>query len=62
MTDCIGIRLLRREIRELEIRLQSYAARDAGKTICAIKDKQLLKEKIKELESLGYKYIEGWDD
>jgi prefoldin subunit 5 len=65
--DSIGIRLLRREIRELEIKLEEIKKRSEGTTdlffVLGGHDVEIkLENRIEELESLGYEYQKGWND
>jgi hypothetical protein len=65
--DSIGIRLLRREIRELEIKLEEIEKRSEGTTdlffVLGGHDVEIkLENRIEELESLGYEYQKGWND
>jgi prefoldin subunit 5 len=65
--DSIGIRLLRREIRELEIKLEEIKKRSEGTTdmffVLGGHDVELkLENRIEKLKSLGYEYKEGWND
>lgn len=64
--DSIGIRLFRREIRELEIKLEEIKKRSEGTTdlffVLGGQDVELkLENRIEELESLGYEYKKGWN-
>lgn len=58
-SDCIGIRLLRREILELEIRDDKCVDKE-NPTQKEYQNRLKLREKIKELESLGYVHIPNW--
>ena len=66
--DCIRVKLLRRSIKKHEDELKLCNTLEITKytnTSCGFhiwNEQQQLNKKIKELEALGYKYIEGWDD
>lgn len=60
--DCIGIRYLRREIRELDIKKAKCEEQGITTTPYYLEVVQKRNDKIKELQDLGYEYIEGWND
>lgn len=63
IAECIGVRLLRREIRVLDIQKAKCEESDVLTTTPYYKKVvQKRNDKIKELQALGYEYIEGWDD
>lgn len=60
--DCIGIRILRRDIANLEIKCNNINKAGLSASAFGLEYERKLKKKIKELTDLGYEHIPNWVD